>query len=157
MSASTHDRGMRAVRRVREVRERDSRIGLLHALSAVRDREAHLEELRTALEQAVTREDDTLDDFVVSRHLLAMMAVAVGEAESRLDAARTVATEAHQRWQTDKAGIKAIEHLLAQRALQRAEEAGRAEVREIDDVVGRLHGTGVASSVGSAGTAGRSA
>ena len=52
---------------------------------------------------------------------------------------RTVATEAHHRWQADKAGIKAIEHLLEQRALRRAEEAARAEVREIDDVVGRLH------------------
>ena len=29
-----HDKGMKAVRRVREVRERDSRIGLLHALAA---------------------------------------------------------------------------------------------------------------------------
>ncbi len=136
---STHDRGMRAVHRVREVRERDSRIGLLHALSAVRDREAQLEELRNALQQAVTRDADTLDDFVVSRHLLAMMAVAVGEAEQRLVSARTVATEAHQRWQTDKAGIKAIEHLLEQRAVHRAEEAARAELREVDDVVGRLH------------------
>lgn len=135
-----HDKGMRAVRRVREVRERDSRIGLLHALTAVRDREARLEELRTALEQAVTRKADTLDDFVVSRQLLAVMAVAIGEAEHRLAAARTVATEAHQRWQADKAGMKAIEHLLEQRAIERAEERARAEVREVDDVVGRLHG-----------------
>ena len=135
-----HDKGMRAVRRVREVRERDSRIGLLHALTAVRDREARLEELRNALEQAVTRQADTLDDFVVSRHLLASMAVAVGEAEHRLAAARTVAAAAHQRWQADKAGMKAIEHLLEQRAIARAEERKRVEVREIDDVVGRMHG-----------------
>jgi len=135
-----HDRAMKAVHRVREVRERDSRVGLLHALTAVREREAHLDELRTALEQAITRQADTLDDFVVSRHLLAMMATAVGEAEQRLAAARTVATEAHHRWQSDKTGIKAIDHLLEQRAEQRREEAGRAEVRELDDVVGRLHG-----------------
>ena len=140
-----HDRGMHAVHRVREVRERDSRIGLLHALTTVRDREARLEELRNALEQAVIRDADTLDDFVVSRHLLATMAVAVGEAEQRLSSARTVATEAHHRWQLDKAGIKAIEHLLEQRAMHRAEEAARAEVREVDDVVGRLHGTRVST------------
>jgi flagellar FliJ protein len=146
-SSLKHDRGMRAVRRVREVKERDSRIGLLHALTAVRDREAHLEELRTALQQAVTRDASTLDDFVVSRHLLAMMAVAVGEAEHRLSDARTVATEAHHRWQTDKAGMKAIDHLLEARALQRADEAARAEVRETDDVVGRLHGTRQASGL----------
>jgi flagellar biosynthesis chaperone FliJ len=137
---------MKAVRRVREVREQDSRIGLLHALTTVRDREAHLEELRNALQQAVTRDADTLDDFVVSRHLLTMMAVAVGEAEQRLIAARTVATEAHTRWQADKAGIKAIEHLLEQRAAQRAEEAARAELREVDDVVGRLHGSATGRS-----------
>jgi len=135
-----HDRGMRAVRRVREVRERDSRIGLLHALTAVRDREARLEELRTALQQAVTRQADTLDDFVVSRQLLASMAIAVGDAEHRLAAAQTVAAAAHQRWQADKAGMKAIEHLLEQRAIDRAEERKRAEVREVDDVVGRMHG-----------------
>src|SRR5204863_1333823 len=93
------DKGMKAVRRVREVRERDSRIGLLHALSSVRDRETRVEELRTALEQAVTRDADTLDEFVVSRQLLATMASAVGEAEQRLAAARTVATAAHHRWQ----------------------------------------------------------
>jgi flagellar biosynthesis chaperone FliJ len=141
MSAASnhHDRGMQAVRRVREVRERDSRIGLLHALTAVRDREAKLEELRNALEQAVTRDADTLDQFVVSRQLLATMARAVGEAEHRLAAARTVATAAHHRWQADKAGMKAIEHLLEQRAVARADEAARAEVREVDDVVGRMH------------------
>ena len=143
-----HDRGMHAVHRVREVRERDSRIGLLHALTTVRDREARLEELRNALEQAVIRDADNLDDFVVSRHLLATMAVAVGEAEQRLSSARTVATEAHHRWQVDKAGIKAIEHLLEQRAVHRAEEAARAEVREVDDVVGRLHGTRATGVVG---------
>ncbi len=140
-TAKEQDRGMRAVRRVREVRERDSRVGLLHALTTVRDREAHLEELRTALQQAVTREADSLDDFVVSRHLLATMAVAIGEAEHRLTDARTVATAAHQRWQADKAGMKAIEHLLETRAEQRADDAARAEVRETDDVVGRLHGS----------------
>ena len=145
---SNHDRGMQAVHRVREVRERDSRIGLLQSLTAVRDREAVLEELRNAIEQAVTRSADTLDDFVVSRHLLAMMAVAVGEAEQRLASARTVATEAHHRWQRDKAGMKAIEHLLEQRALQRADEAARAEVREVDDVVGRLHGTAGSLPIG---------
>jgi flagellar biosynthesis chaperone FliJ len=137
---------MKAVRRVREVRERDSRVGLLHALTAVRDREAHLEELRNALQQAVTRSASTLDEFVVSRQLLATMAIAIGEAEHRLDAARTVAAEAHRRWQADKAGMKAIEHLLDARAQQRADEAARAEVREVDDVVGRLHAAATATA-----------
>ena len=134
-----HDKGMKAVRRVREVRERDSRIGLLHALTTVRDREAQLEELRAALDQAVKRDADTLDQFVVSRQLLATMAAAVRDAEQRLSGARTLATAAHHRWQDDKAGLKAIEHLLEQRAQARAAQHARDEVRELDDVVGRLH------------------
>ncbi len=133
------DRGMHAVARVREVRERDSRVGLLQALTNVRTREEQHNELQTALDQAAVRDADTLDAFVVSRHLLAAMAVAVREAEQRLDASRTVAVEAHHRWQADKARVRAIEHLLEERALRRAEEADRAEVRETDDIVGRLH------------------
>ncbi len=141
------DRGMHAVARVREVRERDSRVGLLQSLTNVRTREEQLAELRTALEQASVRDADTLDAFVVSRLLLAAMAVGVREAEQRLDAARTVAVEAHHRWQADKTRVRAIEHLLEERALRRAEAADRAEVREIDDIVGRLHARhhGVAS------------
>jgi flagellar biosynthesis chaperone FliJ len=147
MSRHTKDRGMHAVARVREVRERDSRVGLLQALTSVRAREEQLAELQVALEQASVRDADTLDAFVVSRHLLASMAVAVREAEQRLDASRTVAVEAHHRWQADKARVRAIEHLLEERALRRAEEAARAEVRESDDIVGRLHARthGVAS------------
>jgi flagellar protein FliJ len=141
------DRGMHAVARVREVRERDSRVGLLQALTNVRTREEQLTGLQSALDQAAVRDADTLDAFVVSRHLLAAMAVGVREAEQRLDASRTVAVEAHHRWQADKARVRAIEHLLEERALRRAEEAHRAEVRETDDIVGRLHARkhGVAS------------
>ncbi len=133
------DRGMRAVARVREVRERDSRVGLLHAMGTVRTREAELLDLQQALETASGREATSLDDFVVSRQLLAAMAVAVREAEQRLDASRIVATEAHSRWQADKSRVRAIEHLLEERALRRAEDARRADQREVDDVIGRLH------------------
>ncbi len=139
MTGHDHDRGMRAVRRVREVRERDSRVGLLHALTTVRTREEQLVELREALDQATTRTAGTLDEFVASRQLLAAMAVAVREAEQRLDAGRVVATEAHSRWQADKSRVRAIEHLLEARALRRADDARRAEVRETDDIVGRMH------------------
>ena len=50
---TTHDRGLRAVARVREVRERDSRLGLLHALGRVRDQEARVDALALALDQAL--------------------------------------------------------------------------------------------------------
>jgi flagellar biosynthesis chaperone FliJ len=133
------DRGMHAVARVREVRERDSRVGLLQATTNVRMREEQLTERRAALDEAMTRSVDTLDGFVTSRHLLAATAVSVREAETRLDAGRTVAVEAHHRWQADKSRLRAIEHLLEERALARAEEADRAERRETDDIVNRLH------------------
>ncbi len=139
MSRHEKDRGMRAVARVREVRERDSRVGLLQALGSVRDREARLAQLEAALVEAGSRPGGTLDDFVSSRALLTAMAVAVREAQQQLDASRVVATEAHHRWQGDKARLRAIEHLLEQRALRRAEEADRVAARELDDVVGRLH------------------
>ena len=133
------DRGMGAVVRVREVRERDSRVGLLQALEGVRVREAQLAELETALAQATARDADTLDQFVVSRQLLTAMAQAAGEARRRLESSRVVAAEAHARWQADKARVRAVEHLLEQRALRRAEKADRAEAREVDDIVSRLH------------------
>ena len=91
-----HDRGIKAVARVREVRERDSRIGLLAALQTVRDREQQLAGLRAALEAAQAPQAGTMADFVVARSLLTSMAVAVREAEQRLESARTVAAEAQQ-------------------------------------------------------------
>lgn len=138
------DRGMRAVARVRAVRERDSRIGLLQALTTVRLREEELERLRAKLAEAAQRAHGDLDDFVVSRRLLSGMAAGVREAEHRLEGSRTVAAEAHARWQADKARVRAIEQLLDRRANRRAEEEARAEVREVDDIVGRLQArTGV--------------
>lgn len=132
------DRGMRAVARVRAVRERDSRIGLLQALTTVRLREEELGTLRATLEEAARRVEGDLDDFAASRRLLTGMAAMVREAEHRLEGSRTVAAEAHVRWQADKARVRAIEQLLDHRAERRAEDEARADVREIEDIVGRL-------------------
>jgi flagellar biosynthesis chaperone FliJ len=134
-----HDRGMKAVARVREVRERDSRIGLLQALDGVREREARLEELNRALEEAQSFKSGTAGGFVAARAMLTSMAHEVRLAEQRLESARTVATEAHHRWQADKARLRAIRHLIQERALERVEHARRAEIREVDDIVGSLH------------------
>ncbi len=133
------DRGLRAVARVREVRERDSRLGLLHALGRVRDHEARVDGLGTALDQAASRSVETLSDFTVSRTMLRAMAEALTGAQHELESCRVVAIEAHHRWQSDKAAVRAIEHLLDERARLRAEAAARAENREIDDIVSRLH------------------
>ena len=135
----SHDRGLRAVARVREVRERDSRLGLLHALGRVRDQEAHVEALAAALDAAASRSFAPLPEFTAARSMLRAMAEALHAAEHAPESRRLVALDAHPRWQADKAAVRAIEHLLDERARQRAEEAARAETREIDDIVARLH------------------
>ena len=130
------DRGLAAVARVREVRERDRRAGLLQALAIVRTRESELAEREQALAAASSRSYGSLGDFVVGRQFLDSTAHAVLEAERRLAAGTTVATEARSRWQADKTRVRAIEHLLEVRADRARAEALRAEAREIDDIVG---------------------
>ncbi len=134
-----HDRGLRAVARVREVRERDSRLGLLHALGRVRDHEARVDRLGRALDEAAARSFATLTEFTDSRTMLRAMAEALTSAQHDLESSQVVALQAHTRWQSDKAAVRAIEHLLDERARARLEEATRAENREIDDIVSRLH------------------
>ena len=130
------DRGLHAVARVREVRERDSRAGLLQALSNVRTREAELAEREHALAEASQRSFGSLAEYAVARQFLDATAHEVVEARRRLAASTTVATEARNRWQADKTRVRAIEHLLEVRAERARAEALRAEAREIDDIVG---------------------
>jgi flagellar protein FliJ len=140
MSRATEtDRGMRAVLRVRGVRERESRIRLVHVLDAVRHHENEVARHQQALVLAARPTEGTVAEFVTARNLLAGMAAAVKDAEQQLAASRAAAAEAHQRWQADKAQVRAVEVLLEERAARRADERRRAEVREIDDVVGALH------------------
>ena len=130
------DRGLHAVARVREVRERDSRAGLLQALTNVRTREAEVAEREQALVDASARTWGSLDEYAASRPFLEATAHAVREAQQRLAASTTVATEARSRWQADKTRVRAIEHLLEVRAERARAEALRAEARETDDIVG---------------------
>ena len=138
MRPADQDRALRAVARVRAIRERDSRLGLLQALDSVRDRERRAADLQERLAAADTQ-GGTLDQFVTGRRLLAGMALTVREAQRGVEAARTVAAEAQHRWLSDRSRVAAVEHLLEQRALRRAEEARRDEVRQVDDIVGARH------------------
>jgi flagellar export protein FliJ len=124
------------VARVREVRERDSRVGLLQALTNVRTREAELAQRRRELDEASARSFGSLGEFVTGRQFLHATATAVVDAERRLATSTTVATEARSRWQADKTRARAIEHLLEVRAERARAEALRAEARETDDIVG---------------------
>ena len=145
MSAGTRrtggrDRGLHAVARVREVRERDSRAGLLQALGNVRTREAELAAREQALAEASARPWGSLDEYAATRPFLEATAQAVREAQQRLAASTTVATEARSRWQADKTRVRAIEHLLEVGAERARAEALRAEARETDDIVGARWG-----------------
>ena len=133
---SGRDRGLQAVARVREVRERDSRAGLLQALSIVRTREAELAEHQRALAEASARPWGSLDEYAATRPFLEATAHAVREAQQRLAASTTVATEARSRWQADKTRARAIEHVLEVRAERARAEALKAEARDTDDIVG---------------------
>jgi flagellar FliJ protein len=135
-SAGGRDRGLQAVARVRGVRERDSRAGLLQALTNLRAREAELAERQEALAEASAQSFGSLAEFTATRPFLEATAQAVLEAQRRLTAGTTVATEARSRWQADKTRVRAIEHLLEVRAEQARAAALRAEAREIDDIVG---------------------
>lgn len=138
-SGRVEDRGLRAVARVREVRERDSRIGLLHALRSVGDREAEVARLHQALDGADSCEAATMGAYVANRDLLVGAARAVREAEERLRSSRAVAAEARSRWQSDEARLRTIEHLLEQRRMHRSELLAHLEAKEADDVGTRLH------------------
>ena len=133
------DRGLKAVARVREVRERDSRAGLLQALTTVKTRELELAEREQALEAAATHHPASAAEFALGRQFLAESVASVREAERRLEASTAVATEARSRWQADKTRVRAIEHLLEVRAERARAEVLRAEAREIDDIVGGRH------------------
>ncbi len=134
--AGRRDRGLQAVARVRSVRERDSRAGLLQALTNLRSREAELAARQAALAEATARSYDSMAELVAARPFLEATAQAVLEAQRRLTAGTTVAAEARSRWQADKTRVRAIEHLLEVRADRARAEALRAEARETDDIVG---------------------
>lgn len=138
MSRPEHDRGLRTVARVREVRERDSRIGLVAALATVRERETALRLREDALAAAAAAPATTMADYVLTRNSLNAMALGVREAGRSVEAGRTVAVDAHARWTHDRSRLEAVTRLLERRAERRREELARAEVRELDDIVGRL-------------------
>jgi flagellar export protein FliJ len=136
MSETRHpeDRALNAVRRVRDAREQDSRFGLRHALTAVRERDAEVE--RVALRRAgVTRfAQGTAADFTA--HLAHLGALAALERRAVEDArdSRLVAEESTRRWQGDRQRVRVVDVLLERRAQERREERARRETRELDDL-----------------------
>ena len=134
------DRGLRAVARVRSVREQDSRIGLQQAVSQVRETASALvvleEQLASGVE-ALGVARGSVADFRALQLGVDGLNRRVHESRSSLLAAEAVARAARDRWAADHSRLRAVETLLANRALERRREAARAEVRELDDLAGR--------------------
>jgi flagellar protein FliJ len=137
MTAS-HDPGLRAVARVRGVRERDSRLGLQHALTLTAQRESQAALAQTRLDDAEDFREGTSAQFHARRTALAALAAYAQRARELAEASRTSTEEAQRRWQRDRSRLRAVESLLQRRAEARNAEAVRRESHELDDVATRL-------------------
>jgi flagellar FliJ protein len=136
-AASQDDRSLTAVRRVRAARERDSRIGLQHALLTRLQRRAEADAARARLVQAPVFDRGDLRTFRGHRALVAGIATAYAESEQRAQSSDTVAAEAQRRWQQDQTAVRAVELLLERRAEERRLEQQRRETRDLDDLAGQ--------------------
>jgi flagellar FliJ protein len=136
MSETRHpeDRALNAVRRVRDAREQDSRFGLRHALTAVRERDAEVEHVARRRAEVGPFAQGTVADFTA--HLAHLGALAALEQRAVEDArdSRLVAEESTRRWQGDRQRVRVVDVLLERRAQERREERARRETRELDDL-----------------------
>ena len=138
MSATSHDRGIRAVARVRAVREKDSQIGLQQALREQRLHEDRATELRGRVEQHQSFELGSAASFLALRASLDALGQVLRSTETDVTTSRTISEAAYGRWQQDRARLSAVEVLLERRDRVRREEAARHEARELDEIAGQL-------------------
>lgn len=131
------DRGLRAVRRVREARERDSRLGLQHALAATRRRESEAQAVRARLLAAPGFDSGTAEEFRAHALLVGTLAGSVSEKEEEVRRSAVVAEEARRRWALDRQAVRTVELLLERRAEQRRQEGVRREAAELDELAAR--------------------
>jgi flagellar biosynthesis chaperone FliJ len=128
------DRGLEAVRRVREARERDSRVGLQHALTSA---EQHEEEAVIAQQRVASVTDFSAGTVTEFRsHAFRGRALAENAAEKHEQARRsaTIAAEARRRWARDRQQLRMVQLLLERRAEERRTERARREGAELDDL-----------------------
>lgn len=131
---SAADRGLSAVARVRGVREHDSRLGLQLALVEQRSLEERATGLADRLASLPGAATGTPADILFFRAGTAALGAHLREARAEAHSHHTVVEGARARWQADKAGLSAVEHLLEQRAARRRTARMRAEVKELDDL-----------------------
>jgi flagellar export protein FliJ len=136
--SAQHDRGLHAVSRVRDVRERDSRIGLQHAIREESTLQARVAELDEAVRTHGSFVAGDMNQFVALRRSLEVLREAAGEARQEAETAAVLTASARAHWLRDKTRLSAVEGLLERRADERRAEHRTAETHELDDVAGRL-------------------
>jgi flagellar FliJ protein len=138
MGAADDDRGMKAVARARSVRERDSRIGLQHALL---ERNAHrnrLDQYEQRISAVTSWQGGDSSTYLAKRQMALALGEAAREEAVLLDSAQQVADAAHAHWSQDKIRLSAVESLLERRAAERRTERARREAIELDDIASQL-------------------
>lgn len=129
-----HDPGLRVVARVRGVRERDSRIGLVEALTEERAARTRVADLEARLGEIATHESGDVVSFVTRQQHVDALVQALAAGHVGVESAQLVALAARDRWRTDRSRLAAVESLLERRAAVRLHERRRREGRELDAV-----------------------
>lgn len=137
MSTRT-DSHLRVVARVRSVRERDSRIGLVTALTEERAAAARVDTLKEGLTSVPPHTVGDLASFSYRQHQVDSIGQALMAARSAQQAAAVVAVSARQHWESDRTRLAAVEALIERREAARRRELQRREARDMDEVAGEL-------------------
>lgn len=131
------DRALAAVARVRGARERDSRLGLAHALAERSRRERAATLAADRVVDAACFGAGTPADYVAHAVRGAWLAEEMAEARRTAERAAVVAAEAGHHWRADRMRTRVVELLLERHAEQRRAERARAESRLLDEIAGQ--------------------
>lgn len=132
--STRNDSHLRVVARVRSVRERDSRIGLVTALTEERAAAARVDTLKEGLTSVPPHTVGDLASFSYRQHQVDSIGQALMAARSAQQAAAVVAVSARQHWEADRTRLAAVESLIERREAARRLELQRREAREMDAV-----------------------
>ena len=136
--STRNDSHLRVVARVRSVRERDSRIGLVTALTEERAAAARVDTLKEGLTSVPPHTVGDLASFSYRQHQVDSIGQALTAARTAQQAAAVVAVSARQHWESDRTRLAAVEALIERREAARRRELQRREARDMDEVAGEL-------------------
>jgi len=132
------DSHLRVVARVRNVRERDSRIGLVTALTEERAAAARVDTLQEGLRTMPAHTVGDVVSFSYRQQQVDSIGQALMAARSAQQAAAVVAVSARQHWEADRTRLAAVEALIERREAARRQELQRREARDMDAVAEEL-------------------